>query len=114
MSLPYRIVTLQLLAAVVAAAGLLIWDGSQAFSALLAGAVCLIPGVFFAWRAVVERSPAKLLSQGVFKFALTFALFAACIALFKPAAAGFFGTFALLQAMYVLGPLLSKEAEKEA
>ncbi|MCB1684572.1 MAG: ATP synthase subunit I [Pseudomonadales bacterium] len=107
MSLPYRIVTLQLLAAVTAAAGLLIWDGSQAFAALLAGVVCLIPGGFFAWRADVERSPAKLLKQGVFKFALTIVLLALAIALFKPAAAGFFGTFALLQAMYVVGPLLA-------
>lgn len=108
MSLPYRIVTLQLLAAVVAAAGLLIWDGSQAFSALLAGFVCLVPGAVFAWRADVERSPAKLLRQGVFKFAFTLLLFAVAIAVFRPAAAGFFGTFALLQTMYVVGPLLSK------
>ena len=109
MPLPYRIVTLQLLLCTVAAAGLLVWDVSQAFSALLAGVCCVVPGAIFAWRTTVERSPARLLSQGVLKFALTLLLMAGCIVAFGPAAVGFFGTVALLQSMYVVGPLVFSE-----
>jgi hypothetical protein len=66
---------------------------------------CVIPTGLFAWRASVERSAARFLLQGVLKFALTLVLVAACIILIRPAAAGFFGTFVLLQAMYVIVPL---------
>ena len=104
--LPHRIVLSQLLLCAIVAAGLLVWDGSQAVAALLAGVSCVVPGALYAWRVTVERSPAKLLSQGAIKFALTLALMAVCIIAFKPAAAGFFGTFALLQLMYVVGPIV--------
>ena len=105
MSLPFRIVTLQLLTALVMAGCLLIWDSSQAAGALLAGVVCVVPAGYFAWRVKVERSASRVLLQGVLKFVLTVVLMAACIVVFKPPPAGFFGTFMLLQVMYVVGPL---------
>lgn len=82
-----------------------LWGVPQTVSALAAGMACVIPAGLFAWRASVERSAARFLLQGVFKFALTLVLVAACIILIRPAAAGFFGTFVLLQAMYVIVPL---------
>lgn len=111
--MPYRIVVLQLVATIAAATGWLMVDGSQAFAALLAGVTCVLPGAYFAWRATVERSPGKLLGQGVLKFALTVVLLAVCIGVFEPAAAGFFGTFVLLQTMYVVGPLLPAKQLRE-
>jgi hypothetical protein len=114
---PYRIVVWQLLATAAVAAVLFLWEipgGNwdaplfgvpQTVSALAAGMSCVIPAGLYAWRATVERSATRFLLQGVLKFALTLVLVAACIVLIKPAAAGFFGTFIVLQAMYVIAPL---------
>ena len=82
----------------------------QTVSALAAGMACIVPAGLYAWRARVERSAARFLLQGVLKFALTLVLVAAFIILMKPAAAGFFGTFVLLQAMYVVAPLTERQA----
>lgn len=67
----------------------------------------MIPAGLYAWRASVERSATRFLLQGVLKFALTLLLVAACIILIRPAAAGFFGTLALMQLMYVVAPLMA-------
>ena len=84
------------------------WGFDQTVSALAAGLACVVPAALYAWRAAVERSAARFLLQGVVKFAFTLVLVAACIVLMKPAAAGFFGTFILLQAMYVIAPLMEE------
>jgi hypothetical protein len=60
----------------------------------------------------VERSATRFLLQGVLKFGLTLVGLGVCIVLVEPAPAGFFGTFALLQMLYALVPLL--EYRKEA
>jgi len=103
--LPLLIVTLQLMTSLVVAAGLALVDNSQAMAALLAGAVCVVPGGYFAWRATVERSPARLLGQGVMKFLLTLTLMALAFVVFRPAPLGFFAAFVLMQTMYVVGPV---------
>ena len=117
MTAPHRIVVWQLVATAAVALALLGWemltasrDGpwwglEQTVSALAAGLACVIPGAWYAWRATKERSGARFLLQGVLKFMLTIALMAACIILIRPEPAGFFGTFVLLQTMYVLAPL---------
>ena len=74
-------------------------------SALAAGLASAIPAGLYAWRASVERSATSFLLQGVVKFALTLVLVAACIIVLKPAAAAFFGTLVLMQAMYVVVPI---------
>jgi hypothetical protein len=114
---PYRIVVWQLVATLAVAAVLFLWEYPggdwaapllglpQTVSALAAGMACVAPAGLFAWRAAVERSATRFLLQGVLKFALTLVLIAACIIMLRPAAGGFFGTFALLQAMYVVVPL---------
>ena len=116
----------QLAATAVVTAVLILWEfpkGSwdapllgmdQTVSALAAGLASAIPAGFYAWRASVERSATRFLLQGVLKFALTLLLVAACIILIKPAAAGFFGTLALMQLMYVVAPLVNGGAESEA
>jgi hypothetical protein len=111
---------MQLLATAFAVAGLFLWEITrgdwglaepywglpQTVAALAAGIACVVPAGLYAWRAMVERSARRFLLQGVLKFALTIVLMAAWIIAIKPAAMGFFGTFILLQAMYVLVPVL--------
>lgn len=103
--LPLRIVMLQLMTSLVVAAGFALIDTSEAMAALTAGAVCTLPGGWFAWRSATERSPARLLGQGVMKFLLTVTLMALAIVAFQPAPLGFFTAFVLMQTMYVAGPL---------
>ena len=122
MASPYRIVVWQLLATLAVSVVLFLWEvprGNweaplfgvpQTASALAAGMACVIPAGLYAWRATVERSATRFLLQGVLKFTLTLLLVAACIIVIKPAAAGFFGTFVLLQAMYVIAPLAGERS----
>jgi len=105
--LPRTIVWLQLSGALVVATVLfLVVDASQAFAALLAGAVVVVPNGYFAWRVGVERSPGRLLAHGVMRFVLTVALMALTFVVFVPAPLGFFSAFVLMQVMYVAGPSL--------
>jgi F0F1-type ATP synthase assembly protein I len=103
--LSYRIVTLQLVTALSSAAVLLLVSVDQALAALAAGVVCILPGGHFAWRAERERSPGRMLGQGVVKFVMTLVLMVLTFAWIRPSALGFFATFGLMQAMYVLVPL---------
>jgi F0F1-type ATP synthase assembly protein I len=106
-SLPLLIVVLQLMTSLVVAAGFALIDNSEAaVAALLAGAACVIPGGWFGWRITMERSPARLLGQGVMKFLLTVTLMALAIVAFQPAPLGFFTAFVLMQTMYVTGPMI--------
>ena len=112
-SLPLRVVALQLGSALVLAAALALVDPRQAGAALLAAAVSVVPGGSFAWRATKERSPGRLLGQGMMKFVLTVTLMALVFAVFKPPAAGFFSALVLMQLMYVVGPLVFGEARSQ-
>ena len=105
MPLSYRIVTLQAFAAAVSAVCLLLLSVEEAQAALLAGAAGVIPGGYLAWRAQVERSPGRLLGQGMVKFVLTLLLMALAFAWFKPPPFGFFATLVLMQIMYIVGAL---------
>jgi F0F1-type ATP synthase assembly protein I len=106
-SLPMLVVALQAASALVVALGLVLIDAAQAQAALLAGLVTVIPSGYFAWRAGAERSPGRLIGQGLMKFALTVALMALVFAVFEPAPEGFFAAFVLMQTMYAAGPLVS-------
>jgi F0F1-type ATP synthase assembly protein I len=100
----FRVVLRQAVVAAIMAAGFALVDRQQSVAALLAGMVCVAPNAYFAWRASVERSPARLLAQVVGKLAVTTASMAALFATMKPAALGFFATFIAMQLMYVAGP----------
>jgi ATP synthase protein I len=99
--LSYRIVTLQVAAALVGAAGLLLWSVPDAVAALAAGLVCTIPNGYFAWRANHERSASRLLGAGVTKLVGTIVLMAVAFATIKPSPLGFFGMFVALQVVHV-------------
>lgn len=103
-SLPYVIVVLQLMTSLAVAAAFALVDDAQAYAALLAGGVGVLPAGYFAWRSRWERSPGRLLGQGLMKFLLTLTLMALTFAVFEPAPMGFFTAFVLMQAMYVVGP----------
>ncbi|MFU8813870.1 MAG: ATP synthase subunit I [Pseudomonadales bacterium] len=111
-NLPLAIVMLQLTTALVVAGGLFLLDAREAESALLAGATIVIPGGYFAWRARVERSPGRLLAHGMMKFVSTVALMALSFAVFDAAPLGFFSAFVLMQAMYVIAPLLFADSQR--
>jgi F0F1-type ATP synthase assembly protein I len=104
--LPSLVVASQLMTSLVVAAGLMMIDATQAWAALLAGAVCVIPAGYFAWRAQNERAPGRLLGQGLMKLVLTLTLMALAFAWLQPAPLGFFTAFVLMQTMYVVAPAL--------
>ena len=110
--LAYRIVTLQACAAMVAAVGFLLLSADEASAALLAGAVGVIPSGYLAWRTQVERSPGRLLGQGMAKFGLTLLLMTLAFVWFSPPPFGFFATLVLMQLMYIIGALGA--ADKQA
>jgi F0F1-type ATP synthase assembly protein I len=103
MTSSYRIVLYQACIAVAVAAVVAPIGLDQSIAALQAGLVCAAPNVYFAWRAGVERSPARLLAQGVGKQWTTIALMAAVFAMARPAPLGFFAAFIAVQLMYVVG-----------
>ena len=101
MPLSYRIVTLQVIAALVAAAALWWWDTAEALAALAAGVACVIPNGYLAWRVTRERSASRLLGAGVAKVVGTVILMAVAFATIKPSPLGFFATFVALQVVHV-------------
>jgi len=105
MASSFRIVLYQACIAMVISAGFLPVDPDQSLAALLAGTVCVAPNAYFAWRAGVERSPSRLLAQGVGKLVVTMSLMAAVFATVRPAPLGFFAAFIAIQLMYVAGSM---------
>ncbi len=108
--LPYLIVALQLATSLVAAAGFVLVDTSQAIAALMAGAVFIPPAAYLAWVMQRERAPRRLLFQGLMRFLVTVTLMAVAFAWWRPPALGFFSALVLMQLMYVAGPLIGRDA----
>ncbi len=107
--LPLVIVALQAMTSLVVAAGLSLienWhEGAEPKAALLAGAVMVLPGAWFAWRATAERSPGRLLAHGAARLILTLTSMVLVFMVLEPEPLGFLLTLILMQAMYVVGPL---------
>jgi len=103
MAVAYRIVVYQAATALLIAAGLAWVSLDQGVAALLAGAVCVVPNGYYAWRISGERSPGRLLGLGVARVMVTLSLMAVAFATAKPAPLGFFVTFIAMQLMYVVG-----------
>lgn len=101
MPAPHRVVALQGLLTLLAAAVGAVVDPAQGKAALLAGAAVLGPTAWYARQTGRQRSPGRLLGQGVARMLATVALMAAVIVAFEPAAAGFFATLILLQLAYL-------------
>jgi len=98
-----RIVLFQAVMALAISAGMALVSVEQSVAALVAGVVCVAPNAYFAWRASMERSPARLLAQAVARVVVTLALMAAAMAVLRPAPMGFFTAFVAMQLMYLVG-----------
>ena len=107
-----RIVIVQFIVMVLAAAGCLLVDIVAAYSALLGGLVCVVPVVYAA-----ARFHGKTLKEGtgltpillgeLGKLAFCIALFVAVFVLIEPLnVLSFFGTFIGLQLTYIAVPVL--------
>ena len=112
----FRIVAAQVIATLLASASCLAISRLAALSALLAGVVCIVPGILV---LVMSLRPAptgttglgKVLKGEAGKFLLSIAMFVLVFTLVKPLdAVVFFATFAGLQVIVGLVPLL--EARK--
>ncbi|MDH3642496.1 MAG: ATP synthase subunit I [Gammaproteobacteria bacterium] len=99
----YRIVALQVATALIAAAGLLMWNAADAVGALAAGVVCVIPNGYFAWRINRERSASRMLGAGIVRLVGIVILMTVVFATITPSPLGFFATFVLLQIVHVAG-----------
>ena len=103
MTVSARIILFQAMLALVIGAGMMLVSIEESLAALAAGAVCLVPNAYFAWRTSMERSPARLLAQSVGKVVVTLSLMAAVIVVLRPAPMGFFTAFVAMQLTYLLG-----------
>jgi F0F1-type ATP synthase assembly protein I len=108
--LTYRTVVIQAFVVLVTAAVLLPVGREETWSALLAGAVSVIPNALFAWQSERLRSPGRLVASGVLRFLLTVTLLGVVMAMLRPAPLGFFGAFAMGQLAFVVAPLLDRGA----
>lgn len=108
----YRIVAAQFIATLLAAASCLAFNRVAAISALMAGMVCIIPGLYM---LVVSLRPVTQTSTGLAhavrgaagKFALTVSMFALVFVFVRPLnAVVFFATFVMLQICVALVPFI--------
>jgi F0F1-type ATP synthase assembly protein I len=114
--LPFKIVTVQAVAATVLALMFLLSGGRHATASGLAGMVALLPGAWFAWRVVAEdgreRSAVdtarRLLGSGIAKLLFTVGLLVVTFVWFRPEPVAFFATLVALQAVYWFVPLLDR------
>lgn len=116
----YRIVAAQFIATLLAAASCLAFNRVAVISALMAGMVCIIPGLYM---LVVSLRPVTQTSTGLAqavrgaagKFALTVSMFALVFVFVRPLnAVVFFATFVLLQMCVALVPFIdSRRSENK-
>lgn len=112
-----RIVGLQALATLLISAGcFLLTEGVSAYSALLGGVVCFVPNLYFAWAAFRHQGAqaAKQVIRSFYKaeavkFGLTVVLFALVFIAVRPLnPISFFLTYAVVQSVHWLSPLVMK------
>lgn len=114
--LPFRILAVQGVFAAALAIMFLLMGRAQAVSALLAGMVVIAPNVGFAWRVAKASASAgqemtaarRLIGSMVAKLLLSITLLVVAFAWFRPEPVAFFATMIVLQAMYLLTPVLER------
>jgi F0F1-type ATP synthase assembly protein I len=115
-SLPFRIVAVQVGVTATLAVMFLVIGQAQAVASLIAGVVVIVPSSYFAWRVVAMdgargdelNAARRLLGSGVAKLVMTFGLLLVAFAWFRPAPKGFFVTMIVLLAVYGLAPILER------
>ena len=116
MAVPFRIVGLQV-AAVVAVCLLMLFSGlSQAASALLGGAVIVLPNALFAFGVARRlsldgddarlREARRLVGHGAFKWLLSAVLMAVAVSTVALEPLGFFAALTVAVVMQMIAPLL--------
>ena len=106
----YRIVVAQSIATFLASVSCLAIDRVAATSALSAGVVCLVPGIYVLVSSIRPLAPGesglgRALKSEAGKLAITVSLFALIFVFVKPLdAVIFFGTFVMLQLGYAIVP----------
>ncbi|HTO58620.1 MAG TPA: ATP synthase subunit I [Pseudomonadales bacterium] len=107
----FRVVAVQGVLAVTLTMMFLLFSRAHALSCALAGAVMLVPNMYFAWRVAVdvpagqESSAARrLLGSGIAKSLATIGLLIAVFAYFRPQPLAFFATMIVLQGVYWFAP----------
>lgn len=112
-----KLLAMQLIfVALVALILIIVSDNKNAYSALLGGLVCVIPGLVFAINVFKYRGAhaakkiiARMYWGEALKISLTFVLFAVVFIYIPISAFPFFMTFAATQLLYWLAPLILKK-----
>ena len=95
---------------------LLLMGRAHAMSALLAGVVVIAPNVVFAWRVAKASVPVgqelnsarRLIGSMIARLLLSIGLLVVVFAYFRPEPLAFFATMIVLQAVYLLTPVLER------
>jgi F0F1-type ATP synthase assembly protein I len=112
--LAFRILAVQGAFAAALAMMFLLIGRAHAMSALLAGIVVIAPNVGFAWRVAKASAPIgqelnsarRLIGSMIAKLLLSIGLLVVAFAYFRPEPVAFFATMIVLQAVYLLTPVL--------
>ncbi len=113
MGLAYRIVIVQLAAALAAALVLLLVAVAEAFAALLGSLVCIVPTAGFAVCATRWRKPGAIVAAGALKPMTTVGLMVAVLVLVKPPPLGFFAGLAAAHLAYLAAPFLDRNGSRD-
>lgn len=108
----------QLIATILAATLCVSFDRVAAYSILLGGLVCVVPGMFAAYRlsrqtANVSVAASDMVMAELGKFTLTFGLLVVIFTQVKPLdALFFFGSLVVAHVFYVVVPLMDRHKQK--
>jgi F0F1-type ATP synthase assembly protein I len=114
--LPFRILAVQGVFAATLAIMFLLKSRAHAVSALLAGIAVIAPNVVFAWQVVRASVPVgqelnsarHLIGSMIAKVLLSIGLLVVAFAYFRPEPLAFFAAMIVLQAVYLLTPVLER------
>ncbi|NOX51220.1 MAG: hypothetical protein GXP16_11910 [Gammaproteobacteria bacterium] len=109
MSLPGRIVSVQVILGFFCSLALLWavgWNASK--SALLATGCVALPSAYYAWMQAHTYNATRILAHGVLRMMLTATLMALCVLVVGIEPVGFFVTFAVVHLAYILAGLFSQ------
>lgn len=106
--LAYRIVIVQLAAALAVVVSLSLVAAEQAISALLGGIVCIVPTAGFAFCATRWWKAGPIVLAGALKPVTIIGLMVAAFVLAKPPPLGFFAGLAAVHLAYLAAPFLDR------
>jgi len=116
--LPFKIVAVQGLLAVMLASTFSLLGRTHAAAVLLAAAVVIVPSAVFAWRVAATNVPVgqemsaarRLLGSGIAKSLVTVGLLIGVFANLRPEPVAFFVTMFAMQCVFWFSPLFGSDA----